>query len=56
MREDQALLAAEKNELAIWSHAEIQSQLAFVYLAAAESDAMLVGMASVIRDVWGIRS
>ncbi|EJN07746.1 LysR family transcriptional regulator [Herbaspirillum sp. YR522] len=55
MREDQALLAAEKQELTIWSHAEIQSQLAFVYLAAAESDAMLVGMASVIRDVWGIK-
>lgn len=55
MREDLALAAAERNELAIWSHGVAESQLSFVYLAAAESDPMVVGMLSVIRDIWRIK-
>ncbi|AKZ63384.1 LysR family transcriptional regulator [Herbaspirillum hiltneri N3] len=54
MREDLALAAAERSELAIWSHGAVDSQLSFVYLAAAESEPILVGMLSVIREVWRI--
>lgn len=56
MREDLALAAAERNELVIWSHGAVETQLSFVYLASNESDPMLVGMLSVIRDVWRIKS
>lgn len=56
MREDLAQAAAERNELAIWGHGTVDSQLSFVYLASAESEPMVVGMLSVIREVWRIKT
>jgi DNA-binding transcriptional LysR family regulator len=53
MREDLALIAAEKGEISIWSHATVDTRLSFLYAAAAESDPAVVGMLSVLRDVWG---
>ncbi|MGV3652680.1 MAG: LysR family transcriptional regulator [Noviherbaspirillum sp.] len=53
MREDLALVAAERGEVAIWSHAALDTQLSFVYPAANESDPVIVGMLSILRDVWG---
>jgi DNA-binding transcriptional LysR family regulator len=54
MREDLALVAAEKGEIVIWSHATIDTQLSFLYLTAAEFEPAIVGMLSVLRDAWGL--
>ncbi|WP_019143261.1 LysR family transcriptional regulator [Noviherbaspirillum massiliense] len=54
MREDLALVAAEKGEIAIWSHASADTQLSFLYPVAAEFDPIIVGMLSVLRDNWGV--
>jgi DNA-binding transcriptional LysR family regulator len=52
MREDSALIAAEKREIVIWSHAAIDTQLSFLYSAAAEFEPITVGMLSVLRAAW----
>ncbi|HJV84796.1 MAG TPA: LysR family transcriptional regulator [Noviherbaspirillum sp.] len=53
MREDIALLAAEKGEISIWSHAAADTQLSFLYRVDTEFDPVLVGMLSILRDTWG---
>lgn len=53
MREDLALAAAEKGEIAIWSHTSVDTQLSFIYPASAEFDPAVVGMLSILRDTWG---
>ncbi|MFC7518930.1 LysR family transcriptional regulator [Herbaspirillum sp. GCM10030257] len=53
MREDLALITAEKGEIAIWSHAVVDTQLSFLYRVDAEFDPVLVGMLSILRDTWG---
>ncbi len=54
MREDLALVAAEKGEIVIWSHAVIDTQLSFLYPTSAEFEPAIVGMLSVLRDAWGL--
>jgi DNA-binding transcriptional LysR family regulator len=56
MREDLALIAAEKGEIVIWSHASADTQLSFVYSSDAEFDPVIVGMLSVMREVWDTAS
>jgi DNA-binding transcriptional LysR family regulator len=53
MREDLALVAAEKGEIAIWSHTSVDTQLSFLYPVAAEFEPAIVGMLSILRDIWG---
>lgn len=53
LREDLALSAAEKEEIAIWSHGTVETQLSFLYPVSAEFDPMIVGMLSILRDTWG---
>lgn len=53
MREDLALLAAERGEIVIWSHASLDTQLSFVYPAATEFEPVIVGMLSILRANWG---
>ncbi|HYD60735.1 MAG TPA: LysR family transcriptional regulator [Noviherbaspirillum sp.] len=53
MREDLALAAAEKGEIAIWSHTSVDTQLSFLYPVAAEFDPAIVGMLSILQDTWG---
>ncbi|MES2026742.1 MAG: LysR family transcriptional regulator [Pseudomonadota bacterium] len=53
MREDLALVAAEKAEIVIWSHATVETQLSFLYPVAAEFEPVIVGMLSILRDAWG---
>ena len=55
LREDLALNAAENQEVAIWPHGRIDSQLSFVFKLSAEHDPAMVGMLSVLRDHWQIR-
>lgn len=54
LREDLALIAAEKGEVAIWSHATVDTQLSFLYPVAAEFEPVIVGMLSILRDAWGV--
>lgn len=54
VREDLALVAAERGEVAIWPHGRIESQLSFIYRLAEEHDPAIVGMLSVLRDHWQI--
>lgn len=53
MREDLALIAAEKGEIVIWSHASVETELSFLYPVSAEFEPIIVGMLSVLRDTWG---
>lgn len=53
MREDLALMAAEKGEIAIWSHTSVETQLSFLYPVASEFEPAIVGMLSILRDIWG---
>ncbi|HEY8605478.1 MAG TPA: LysR family transcriptional regulator [Noviherbaspirillum sp.] len=53
MREDLALIAAEKGEIVIWSHATADTQLSFLYRVDAEFEPVIVGMLSILRDIWG---
>jgi DNA-binding transcriptional LysR family regulator len=53
MREDLALVAAEKGEIAIWSHTSVDTQLSFLYPVASEFEPAIVGMLSILRDIWG---
>jgi DNA-binding transcriptional LysR family regulator len=53
MREDLALVAAEKGEVVIWGHATVDTQLSFLYPVAAEFEPVIVGMLSILRDTWG---
>ncbi|RJF92329.1 LysR family transcriptional regulator [Noviherbaspirillum saxi] len=53
MREDLALITAEKGEVAIWSHASADTQLSLLYRVDAEFDPVVVGMLSILRDTWG---
>ena len=55
VREDLALVAAEKGEVAIWPHGRIESQLSFIYRLVEEHDPAIVGMLSVLRDHWQIQ-
>lgn len=52
MREDLALLAAEREEVVIWSHGTVDTQLSFLYAATSEFEPIIVGMLSVLRDAW----
>ena len=54
VREDLALAAAEKGDVAIWPHGRIESNLSFVYRLSREHDPAIVGMLSVLRDHWQI--
>jgi DNA-binding transcriptional LysR family regulator len=53
MREDMAVIAAEKGEIVLWSHATVDTQLSFLYSVEAEFEPIIVGMLSVLRDAWG---
>jgi DNA-binding transcriptional LysR family regulator len=53
MREDLALIAAEKGEVVIWSHTSVDTQLSFLYPVASEFEPAIVGMLSILRDTWG---
>jgi DNA-binding transcriptional LysR family regulator len=55
LREDLALSAAENQQVAIWPHGRIDTQLSFVFKLAAEHDPAMVGMLSVLRDHWQIK-
>lgn len=52
MREDLALVTAEKGEIAIWSHTSVDTQLSFLYPVASEFEPAIVGMLSILRDIW----
>ena len=54
VREDLALAAAEKEEVAIWPHGRIESSLSFVYRLSREHDPAIVGLLSVLRDHWPV--
>ena len=55
LREDLALSAAENQQVAIWPHGRIDTQLSFVFKLAAEHDPAMVGMLSVLGDLWQIK-
>ena len=55
VREDLALVAAEKGEVAIWPHGRIETNLSFIFRIAEEHDPAIVGLLSVLRDHWQIR-
>jgi DNA-binding transcriptional LysR family regulator len=52
LREDVALPAAEKDEVALWPHARLAAMLSFVYARTAEHDPGVVAALSVLRRVW----
>ncbi len=52
MREDLALKRAEMEELLIWEHARLDTQLAFIYSDRSESDPVFMGLVSVLRQTW----
>ena len=54
LREDQALAAAERGELALWPHARVGAQLSFIHPRAAEHDPATVATLSALRQVWGL--
>ena len=56
VREDLALAAAEKGEVAIWPHGRIETNLSFIFSVSAEHDPAIVGMLSVLRDHWQIQA
>ena len=56
VREDLALAAAEKGEVAIWPHGRIETNLSFIFSVSAEHDPAIVGMLSVLRDHWQIEA
>jgi len=55
MREDQAVLAAERGELIIWGQTRIDTELSFVYHMRSEYDPAVVGLVSVLQDTWGLK-
>ena len=54
VREEQALLASERNELLVWPHARAQAQLSFIYPPVREHDPATMAMLSVLRRVWSM--
>lgn len=53
MREDLALSAAKRGEIAVCGHAFVDTQLSFLYSASAEFEPTMTGMLSVLRETWG---
>ena len=54
LREDIALAAVEKGELALWPHGRIEGKLSFVHKLSAEHSPAIVAMLSVLRESWKI--
>ena len=51
--EELALAASEREELVIWPHVRVSTQLAFIHAPAAEHEPALVAVRSALRTVWG---
>lgn len=54
MREDLALIAAERGEIALCRSAFVDTRLSFLYSASAEFEPTMVGMLSVLRETWDV--
>lgn len=54
LREDVALPASERGEIALWPHARVGALLSFIYPRAAEHDPATVATLSALRSVWGL--
>lgn len=54
LREDLALDAVEKGEVALWPHGRIEGKLTFIYKLSAEHDPSIVGMLSVLHEHWQV--
>ena len=54
LREDLALAAIEKGEVALWPHGRIEGRLSFLYKLSAENDPSIIGLLSVLREHWRI--
>ena len=52
LREDLALAAMEKGEVALWPHGRIEGRLSFLYKLSAENDPGIIGLLSVLREHW----
>lgn len=52
LREDIALLAEKRNELAIWKPVVINTKLSFIYRVDAGCNPSVKGMLSVLNDTW----
>jgi hypothetical protein len=52
LREEVAVLGAEREDWMVWSAARIDAQLFFVTSAERASDPLIVAMSSVIQAVW----
>lgn len=53
--EERAFALVERGDAAIWPHARIEVPLVFTYAAMREDDAVLIGMLSVLRQLWSSR-
>lgn len=53
--EERAFALVERGDAAIWPHARIEVPLVFTYAAIREDDAVLIGMLSVLRQLWSSR-
>jgi DNA-binding transcriptional LysR family regulator len=54
LREDVALSASEREEMALWPHARVPAVLSFIYSRTAEHDPLVVAAVSQVRQVWGL--
>lgn len=52
LREDLALLAEKRNELAVWKPVVVDTRLSFIYRVDAGLDPTVTGILSVLRDTW----
>ncbi|SDG92034.1 LysR family transcriptional regulator [Propionivibrio dicarboxylicus] len=54
LREDLALAAVEKGEVALWPHGRIEARLNFLYRLRSEADPSIIGLLSVLRQHWAV--
>lgn len=54
LREEVALPASERDEIAIWPHARVSALLCFIYPKALEHDPALTATISHLRVIWGM--
>ena len=55
MREELAISASERGELAIWAHSRVVAQLGFIYAKTDEHNPSIVATLSALRKVWSGR-
>jgi DNA-binding transcriptional LysR family regulator len=54
LREDQAVKAAERDEVILWPHTRVTAMLSFIHPKPAEHDPVIIATLQVLRGVWGL--